>query len=194
VDEWIHQFPALQEIDKGHDWFRPMLVAIGMKLVGEVGWGVKMRVSIGASLSMFDLGTDIFVCYMFYVEQKTAYFHAVLGTIVLSVALQLLVILAQNIKLGWKRFSAEALPVIVGVKPAVDAYRVATGKKEEVGQMFDSMVEMTATKLIELFAEAVPGVFIQMYSILAAGEASTAALTSIAASTLSAGFIAASVR
>jgi hypothetical protein len=33
VDEWIHQFPALQEVDKRNEWFRPMIETIGFQLV-----------------------------------------------------------------------------------------------------------------------------------------------------------------
>ena len=57
IDEWILQFPALQDLDSEYAWFRPMLESIAYKLVGEVGWGVKMRVALGATMSISDLAT-----------------------------------------------------------------------------------------------------------------------------------------
>ena len=52
IDEWIHQFPALQQVDSEIKFFRPMLTKIGYKLVGDVRWGVKARVAVGAASSM----------------------------------------------------------------------------------------------------------------------------------------------
>ena len=52
IDEWIHQFPALQQVDFEIKFFRPMLTKIGYKLVGDVRWGVKARVAVGAASSM----------------------------------------------------------------------------------------------------------------------------------------------
>jgi hypothetical protein len=52
---------ALKDIDKEYTWFRPMMVATARRLLSEVAWGVKLRVAMGAGLSMLDMVTDAFV-------------------------------------------------------------------------------------------------------------------------------------
>jgi len=133
---------------------------IGLRLVGEVGWGVKARVFTGAATSIADLGTDVFVCYMFWKDKRMDYFEMTLGTVLLSMILQLFIVGLQNSKRGVKRTMLEALPVLVGLKSAVDAFRVDRGVKEEVGGTTDALQEIVHTKCVELFAEAISGVII----------------------------------
>lgn len=52
---------ALKDIDKEYTWFRPMMVAAARRLLSKVAWGVKLRVAMGAGLSMLDMVTDAFV-------------------------------------------------------------------------------------------------------------------------------------
>ena len=170
-----------------------MLERVGLRLVGEVGWGVKARVYVGAVASIADLGTDLTVCYIFWEEKRMDYFEMTLGTVLLSMSIQLLVVFMQNRKRGVRKVFLEAIPVLIGLKPAVDAFRVAGGVREEAGVFIDNMVEMTLNKSVELFAEAIPGVIIQLLAIATAdgevGEVSVAAWLSLSASLLSAGFI-----
>ena len=70
--------------------------------------------------------------------------------------------------MGARRIIKECFPVLIGFKPAVDAYRVTTGKKRQIGEIFDPMTEMTAMKVVEMFGEAIPGVIIQLMAIAAA--------------------------
>ena len=42
----------------------------------------------------------------------------------------------------------EMIPVVSGLKPAVDAFRVASGAKIAEGQVVDPLLEMTLTKAI----------------------------------------------
>ncbi|GMI35625.1 hypothetical protein TeGR_g12632 [Tetraparma gracilis] len=59
VQEWIEKFPALQELDDGHVWFRPMVNTVAMRLLAGVPWGAKMRLAMGAGLSFMDMISDI---------------------------------------------------------------------------------------------------------------------------------------
>ena len=189
IDEWMHQFPALKELDEEYDWFRPMLETIGFKLMEEVPWGVKMRVTVGAFTSMSDLLTDIYVTYTFGRDGKGGYFKASLASLMASIGLQMLIIWALNKKLGMMRVLRELVPVLLGYKPAVDAYRVATGAKQEVGKAADQLVEITFTKWIETFAEAIPGLIIQLMAIASIEEGvATSAWISLAISALTTGF------
>jgi hypothetical protein len=161
----------------------------------EVPWGVKMRVTVGAFTSMTDLLTDVYVTYMFWSdEKKYGYFKASLASLVASIGLQMLFVFAQNKKLGMKRVVREWIPILLGYKPAVDAYRVATGVKQEVGVAVDPMLEMTFMKCFEMFAEAIPGVIIQLMAIATSDkEVGTSAWLSVAVSAITTGFASATM-
>ena len=136
VDEWMHQFPAVQESDREYMWWRPMMEAIGFQLVGEVPWGVKLRVALGAASSMADLLTDIFMVVLFFRDpKKQGYFIASLVSLSFSQFAQLSLVYLNDRSHGVKKVVKEAIPILLGFKPAVDAYRVATGEKMQVGQM-----------------------------------------------------------
>ena len=73
---------------------------------------------------------------------------------------------------------------------------MATGEKEEVGHAVNPMMEMTAMKLVEMFAEAIPGVIIQLMAIATTDqevEIGNSAWISLAMSVLSTGFISATI-
>jgi hypothetical protein len=155
---------------------------------------MKMRVTVGAFTSMSDLLTDIYVTYTFAMDGKGGYFKASLASLIASMGLQMLIVWAQNKKLGMKRVLREWLPILLGYKPAVDAYKVATGEKQEIGTALDPMVEMTAIKLCEMFAEAIPGVIIQLTAIATSdGDVGTSAWISITVSALTTGFASATI-
>jgi hypothetical protein len=153
-----------------------------------------MRVAVGAITSMTDLLTDVYVTYMFWSDQKYGYFKASLASLTLSMGIQMLVVWGQNRKLGMVRVMREWFPILIGFKPAVDAYRVAKGEKQEAGKSFDPMVEMTFMKCTEMFAEAIPGVIIQLMAIATNdGEVADAAWVSLSVSALTTGFASATV-
>ena len=60
-----------------------MLNTIALKLVGDVGWGLKLRVFVGTALSALDLTTDAFVTYTFWRDGRDTFFQcsvAMLGS------------------------------------------------------------------------------------------------------------------
>jgi hypothetical protein len=92
-------------------------------------------------------------------------------------------------KLGMKRVLREWLPILLGYKPAVDAYKVATGAKQEVGTALDPLLEMATMKSVEMFAEAIPGVIIQLMAVINSDvDIATSAWTSLTVSALTTGF------
>jgi hypothetical protein len=194
VDAFILNFPALQELDEEYEWFRPMLVAISYRLLVEVPWGLKARVTVGAITSMADLLTDVYVTYMFLDDQKYGYFKASLASLMASIGIQMFVVWAQNRKLGIKRVVREWIPILLGYKPAVDAYRVANGSKPEVGVVVEAMTEMTFMKMAEMFAEAIPGVIIQLMAIATSDkDVGASAWLSVAVSAITTGFASATI-
>jgi hypothetical protein len=195
VDAFILNFPALQELDVEYEWFRPMLDTISYRLLEEVPWGLKARVTVGAITSMTDLLTDVYVTYMFWSDENYGYFKASFASLVASIGFQMLVVWGQNSKLGIKRVLGEWFPILTGFKPAVDAYRVATGAKQEVGATTNPMIEMTTMKIVEMFAEAIPGVIIQLMAIATSDkkDVGTSAWLSVAVSAITTGFASATI-
>jgi hypothetical protein len=111
-----------------------------------------------------------------------------------SMGIQMFVVWAQNKKLGMKRVLKEWFPILIGFKPAVDAYRVANGGKQEAGQVADALTEMTYMKGTEMFAEAIPGVIIQLMAISTnVGGVAVASWVSLSVSALTTGFASATI-
>jgi hypothetical protein len=138
--------------------------------------------------------TDVYVTYTFGKDGKEGYFKASLASLMTSIGIQMLVVWAQNKKLGMKQVLKEWLPIMLGYKPAVDAYRVATGVKQEVGTAIDPMMEMTFMKATEMLAEAIPGVIIQLMAIITSGrDVGTASWISLGVSALTTGFASATI-
>jgi hypothetical protein len=171
-----------------------MLETISYRLLEEVPWGLKARVTVGAVTSMADLLTDVYVTYMFMVDEKDNYFKASLASLAASMGIQILLVFGQNRKLGMLRVLLEWFPIIIGFKPAVDAYRVAKGEKQEAGQALDALTELSVMKCIEMFAEAIPGVIIQLMAIATNdGDVEIAAWVSLSVSAFTTGYASATI-
>ncbi|GMH84308.1 hypothetical protein TL16_g09884 [Triparma laevis f. inornata] len=200
VDQWRVQNRPVKELMEERTWFQPMTVVLGKGIVKSAAWGLLWRVTIGALMSVGDLATDILVLKQFWDEgeKMSTYRNLTLASLVASFGLQLVLVSIQNRHKGLFRISMEAFIVIVGLKPSVDAYRVATGAVQESRTQFDPMMEMTFTKGIELFTESIPGMLIQSSAILSTLETvneqvSNLAYISILTSMLTTGFTAATL-
>jgi hypothetical protein len=168
-----------------------MIETISYRLLEEVPWGLKMRVTVGAVTSMADLLTDLYVTYMVWNDGKSGYFKASLASLAVSAGFQMLVVWGQNRKLGMKRVLRELFPILIGLKPAVDAYRVTKGTNQEAGRVLPALTELTYIKVVEMFAEAIPGVIIQLMAIVTATygkHISKGAWLSLVVSALTTGF------
>jgi hypothetical protein len=171
-----------------------MFVEIGKGVVKMAPWGLLFRVTVGAVTSIFDLLTDVYVTYMFWSDKKYGYFNASLASLMVSIGIQMLVVWGQNKKLGVKRVLREWFPILIGFKPAVDAYRVAKGEKQEAGQATDALTELSVMKMVEMFAEAIPGVIIQLMAIATSdGDVADAAWVSLSVSALTTGYASATI-
>ena len=167
---------------------------IALKLIGDVGWGLKLRVFLGAALSTLDLITDIYITYTYWLDvEKRAFFKLSVAMLTTSMFLALLATTFQNVKMGFITVMKQLLIVVAGLKPAHGAMQIARGAKRKEGQLLDPLMEMTFTKAIEMFAEAIPGVIIQLSAILSGGQVSTGAIVSLSISTLTTGFISAGI-
>jgi hypothetical protein len=155
------------------------------------------RVVTGAVTSILDLATDIYVTVAFWQDgNKQGYFFASVISLAASLSLQLVLVYLQYMRLGKSRVLRESLPCFIGMKPAIDAYRVAVKETKEPGASFDPMLELVGTKISEMFAESIPGVIIQLMAVMSATKdnpATTSAWVSLSISALSTGFIGATL-
>ena len=161
--------------------------------MGEVSWGLKERVIMGAGLSLLDMATDLFVIVGHMGNEETmGYGWSLLGMIVASMACQLLLVYGQHRKKPAKMLG-EMLIVLTGLKPGFDAKNVISGKEMEEHNAVDAKIEMVLSKLGEMFCESVPWCILQLFVILKSGDRNESALVSVAVSALTAGFSSASV-
>lgn len=149
-------------------------------------------------LSITDLATDLFVLKQFWDggAETSLYRNAQLASLSTSIALQVTIVLVQNRKKGVARILRESLKALIGLKAPWDAYHVAMGAEQEIDTQFDPFLELQFGKIIELFAESIPGIVIQSSAILSSlnrgGSIGTTAFLSLLSSTLTTGFISAS--
>lgn len=198
-------------------WFKPMIEILGeihvsrsnpflwscphrlpliaaYQLMIKVRANVQLRVVIGAVTSMTDLATDIYVTVEFWRGKKYGYFYASLASLLVSMIMQMYFVWSNYRPLGKIRAARECSWILVGLKPAVDAYNVASGKEWEVGTHFPPLQEMGTMKTTEMFAEAIPGVIIQLMAIITSKEGdNTLAWLSVAVSVFTTGFGSATV-
>mmetsp|Transcript_10792 Transcript_10792/g.22152 ORF Transcript_10792/g.22152 Transcript_10792/m.22152 type:complete len:1934 (-) Transcript_10792:39-5840(-) len=190
VDQWRLQNRAAAELLQEFPWMYDMLVALGEGVIKAAPWGLMFRVITGAIISLIDLITDLYVAKMYLEAERNGYFMMIIGMVSLSMTLQSAFVFMQYRRLGVCRVLAELIPVLVGLKPALDAYRVAKGMEQEAGTSIDVVGEMTCIKCVEMFAESIPAVIIQTLAIgTFKGGASTEAVLSLGVSMFSAGFI-----
>jgi hypothetical protein len=192
VDEWIGKYPALQELDRAEVWLRPMLNTVALRLLSEVSWGLKMRVFIGAGLSILDMVSDINVIVLYSTTGQEGYAASLMWMLATCVAFQLVMVCGQN-KTKPLKMLIEALKVLSGLKPAFDAARVAGGADFEEGHVMDPKIEFMASKLLELFCESIPGCLLQSYALMNAEKKSTQAIASIVISAMTTGMASATI-
>ena len=147
---WIHDFPALVELGEKEKFFGPMVVTMGKRKLVQAPWGLIFQVGSGAVLSVLDVGTDLYSVWMFTQQKEYTFAFAVIAMISVSMFTQLLFMLAIGKKKSAKEIGKEALIVISGFKPVVDAYRVVIGVKGGEHSGIDPMFEMTVSKILEM--------------------------------------------
>ena len=133
----------MREIDRDEIWFRPMMNVVALRLLEQVAWGSKLRLYMGASLSMLDMASDVYMILLYWNTLGLERAGVILLNFLLAnVAWQLLLVIAQNKKAPWRVLLREILYVLTCTKVGVDVYRVASGAKREVYQLFPADAEL----------------------------------------------------
>ena len=100
--------------------------------------------------------TDIFVIRDYMNNGDTSQAYSLMAMMGASIVIQLILAYVQNREKSKRALIWELLIVLSGLKPAVDAYRVATGYKNELN-MLNPLTDMICGKSTELACESIPG-------------------------------------
>jgi hypothetical protein len=149
-DVWINEYPALVFLAKSERFFVAFAQTVGQRKIETAPWGLFWKVGVGAVLSVLDVATDVYAIANFTLRRKEGYARAVIAGVSVSIAIQLLIVYGNGKKRGMKHVMKEAMIVLSGVKPAVDAFRVIGGAAAHEDDTFDPMYELILAKVVEM--------------------------------------------
>jgi len=190
VAAWRLQYPALNVLFEEVEGFEAFMLVIANNTLRNSVYGMVLRVSVGAFLSILDATTDIYVVATYYSSEKLiSQADAMLAMILANLSLQVVYIyFFQYRKKSWRVKLREAAISLFFLRPAIDAYRVSTNYKD-VDTTLDPLFEMIYNKCFELACEAIPGCVFQIYVWIAfPQQVVRLALLSIAISALTTGY------
>jgi len=147
-------------------------------------FGLKMRVGVGAVVSIADMISDVIMVVSFLSAGLTSAVYGTIAMVGLNVLLQITVAVAQTKHRGWLTVAYEIGIVLCFLKAPVDAYRVASGQKRQPGDPFDPLNMLTVGKVFEMVAEAIPALILQSAILMAIADPSMVAVVSIVFSCL----------
>ncbi|GMI32518.1 hypothetical protein TeGR_g2179 [Tetraparma gracilis] len=160
VDEWVRTFPSMKEFAEKTPFFRPFMEKVATQQLQAADWGMKFRVGLGAAFSVFDMGSDAFVVSELFAAGESGKAWAMIAMLTLNLLSQLLIVYIQKRKRP-KIMAKDMLLTAMCLKPAVDALRVIEGGEGEHYEAISPFMELVATKITEVFCEALPAAFIQ---------------------------------
>jgi hypothetical protein len=196
IDEWFHVNPALLELEAESPWFREFAVGVALDIYSRSSFGTKFRSILGASMSIMDILSDVWIIVQYFRDGRTGYACVLLGFVTAAIVAQLAIsiIQTQNMKKErWKTFAIEACYILTFVKPGVDAFRVSNQVERREGQVVDSLDEMALMKASEVSFEAIPGLVIQAIAFMTSKQRSRRYIASMLISAASAGMISGSI-
>jgi hypothetical protein len=144
VAEWISKYPALENFDELHAWFRPLMNTVGKRLLAKSKLGAAFRLYSGAGLSFMDMITDMSMIYQYMTtpgQERSG--HALLTMVGLNILFQLVFVWMQARKGPRKKMVWEMLIVLSSLKPGIDAYRVAHAKEQPAYAAFSPEMELS---------------------------------------------------
>ena len=166
---WVKKHPAMNELSNKYKFFKPLMLTLGKSTRTSASWQ-KLGLSIGAALmSMFDVATDIYTIsiYRGLGKHETADLMTLL--VLLSLALQLLLVAAIHHK-NLRIMLIEMLGTVTFTKPAFNKFRVLTNVKMGSHAMLSPVSEMMMFKMAEVFSESIPMSVIQVVNVLESEE------------------------
>ena len=161
MEAWRLHYTQLRELTEleGVDTF---MVDIFSNLLRDSKWGMVLRVSVGAILSMLDAGTDIYTIGTYYMSDKLTWqANAMLAMLSINMFAQILIVLAIYRKQPWPTKLKEILICLTFLRPAVDAYRVSTNHEDKISlsNPFQEMISFKGCEVSERTKENERAIF-----------------------------------
>jgi hypothetical protein len=177
TEELLGTFAALRKASDEAPWFKAMLEAILTRMM-EVSTGMLVRMTMGAALSLFDVGSDMFSIYSYFTMGWTATAAAMIMMTGLSLTGQSLVAYYRRRHLGSRVVAKEVGIVFTFLKPVADLRRLSKGYEVD-GSPCSTATERSYCSGMEMVAESLPSSFLQSAVTLATGQLTGAAVASI---------------
>jgi hypothetical protein len=165
VHEWVLQSEALREMQEQQPCFVPMVKRMAELLLTLVGRGVKLRVLICALLSYLDLFSDAVVIRQYFADGEVTAAQASLGFLGANMMLQIALCIGQNFR-SPRAMALEIFYALIFLKPILEVLRILRGEQKKPYHTFPPITENTVAKAGEVFTEAGPAAFLQMYLLL----------------------------
>ena len=147
VDSWKRHYVQLNNLFDEVEGFEDFVVAIVNNLLRDNKFGMVLRVSFGAALSMSDAATDIYVISTYYgKEELVGQANVFLVMILSNIFVQMVIVMSMYQRSGWRVMLREFLITLMFLRPAVDAYRVVTNKENDLSAA-DPLPEVSRVKL-----------------------------------------------
>ncbi len=188
VDELLQTYPAASIAAQQHIWLPPMLETIAKRRAETATLGLKLRLTLGAALSIGDMASDAVQIVAMFLAGQSLRALALLAMIAMNLAVQAIAVVLQSAHRGWQAVWWELSIVFSLLKPAIDAIRVAGGDNRVDGAPFDPLVEMVICKCSEMTFESIPGGLAQAIFLLDGGDWTTLAVVSVCLSCISTAF------
>ena len=122
------------------------MLVIANNLLRDNRYGMILRVSTGAVLSVIDAVSDLYILNTYFSQGLDLQAYTLLAMIVTSMFLQILCVFTQYKKKSWGVMARELLITLLFLRPAVDAFRVSTNHKDSEAT-FDTLAEMMINKV-----------------------------------------------
>jgi hypothetical protein len=184
LDEFFGTYPSMRAMERDCLWFRPTMEAIATRLMRSSPFGLKMRVVVGAVVSITDMISDVIMVVRFLSAGQTGAAYGTIAMVGLNMLLQIAVAVAQTKHRGWLAVAYEVGIVLCFLRAPVDAYRVASGQEKHAGDPVDPLVMLTVGKVAEMVGEAIPALILQAAILMAIVDPSMIAVVSIVFSCL----------
>jgi hypothetical protein len=149
-----------------------------------VGRDVQLRVLFSAVLSYMDVISDVQVIQQYFDAGQLTAAQASLGFLGLNMGIQIIICAVQSFR-NLKEMMLEILYTLICLKPVLEVMRIV---KKKPYQTFSRLQENIYAKGAEVFGEAAPAAFLQMYVLLLAAHPSYFQYVSIIISIATAAF------
>jgi hypothetical protein len=184
VDEFFVTYPSMRTMDAEYPWFRPMMEVLAKRRMESTPLGLTLRVGVGAIVSMGDMVSDLLMVSTFFSAGQSNAAYSTIAIVCISMLMQISIAFGQNKHRGWTAIVNEVGIVLCFLKPAVDAFRVASGHPQVHGAPLTPINELAIGKGIEMVFEAIPQLVLQSTILMAIADRSVLTIVSLVFSCL----------